>query len=151
MAVRDSTSGILTTYHHEGLQLVRLRKNLSTADVTAGNQTLLYKFPDVAYMRASPGELRVFVEDEIDTNATPTLSWDLGLGDSDGVIDTLMISNSIAGRNAAEVDELDSTLRAWFDLSGKYLVINIDANATPAGGQIELAFAYATNAILQSN
>lgn len=148
MAVRDSTSGILTTYHHEGLQLVRLRKRLSTTDLTAGNQVLLYKFPDVAYMKADPGDLRVFFEDDLDTGAT--LQWDLGIGDSDGVIDTLMISNATTGRAANDVDSLDSTARAAFDLSGKYLIWNTDASGTTAG-DVEFAFAYATNAILQSN
>lgn len=148
MAVRDA-SKVISTYHHEGLQLVHRRVALSVADLTAGNQVLLYKFPDTGAFPVL-GNLKVYIEDDLDTGAT--LVWSMGIGDSDGVVDTVLISGSIIGRAAGPtVDEMDANiLLPLVDVGGKYLIWNTTGSGTTAG-DIELAFMYASNVIKQSN
>jgi hypothetical protein len=82
-----------------------------------------------------------------DMDAGALLVWDLGLGDSDGVLDTVLISGSTVGQ-AAGSDFADNRYGAatnqWQAAEGKWLIWEITTAATANGlaGTFKLEFSY---------
>lgn len=120
----------------------------TTALDSADEQVLVYQFAN------SPlgGEVWltqcVLVSDDLDTNATPTLVFDVGIGDSDGVLDTTLLSGSTAGQAGGTVVPLDPSAEAPVDVSGKFLIVDVTtAAATAAAGDIEV-FVTLANGVL---
>lgn len=123
-----------------GSDFVYFQVNIPTAALdSADEQILLFKFPDdgdVFLQRGNVGDLHVAIS-TIDSGTSAT--WDLGIGDSDGVIDTALIANATGGQTAAATDVLDA-VGAPLDVSGKYLIFDVTtAAATAAAGTINVA------------
>ena len=78
-------------------------------------------------------------EDSILTSMTySSRDWDIGIGDSDGVIDTALIANSTIGQSSSGTDYLDA-FAAPLDVSGKYLIFDVTTSATSAvAGTVEV-------------
>lgn len=128
-----------------GLDMARIKVNIPAAARDSNDeQILLYKFPDdgdVFLVRGDVGDLKVAI-DTIDAGTSAV--WDLGVGDSDGVLDTTLIANATAGQSTAGTDALDA---AGFplDVSGKYLILDVTtapktAIATTATANIAVDF-----------
>lgn len=66
---------------------------------------------------------------DLDSNGAPSLTFSVGFGDSDGVLDSTIITDSDVAQ-AGGVDFIDTGLSAnsW-DIAGKYLIIRATANA----------------------
>lgn len=81
---------------------------------------------------------------DMDTNVSATLTLNIGVGDSDGTLDTTLISGSTVGQ-AGTSDQMDATALPGLDVSGKYLIVDVGtAAATAAAGTLTVTFAYST-------
>ena len=115
----------------------------------AGDDTLCFLFPSEAYLDVQSLHIDC---DDLDSHATPTIVFDVGIGDSDGVIDTVLINDSAAGQTGA-FDDADSapggTLAAkYLDVSNKYLILTIvTAAATDAAGGVKFNFQWSKNLV----
>lgn len=94
------------------------------------DEVRLVKFPDRCYLIA----LQVTATD-MDTNATPTLRFDVQVDDDSTEVD--LIANSTVGQGGGS-DELDEDAGHLLrEVSNKYLQIKVDAvSATPASGTL---------------
>lgn len=124
-----------------GVDMCRIKVKLPTAALDSNDeQTLLYKFPDDGdcfLLRGDVRDLRVNI-DTIDTGSS--IGWELGIGDSDGVIDTKLIDTGIVGRGASGADSLDAA-GDLLDVSGKYLIFDVTtAPASAVAGDIAVDF-----------
>lgn len=115
--------------------------SLATTNIdNADDGVVFYQFPSAAYL----WDLSVYATD-MDTNATPTLVFDVGIGDSDGAVDTVLINDTTIGQGAGR-DDLDATVQKWVNCSSKYLMIDIvTAAATAAAGTLTVSFIYTEN------
>lgn len=138
----DSALGTVFQPRGHGLWLipVDITTELATTQIDdAADVTQLFLFPDPAYL----WDLDVLVVDDLDTNATPTLVWDLDI--DDGTTSTTIINNSTVGQSAG-TDALDSlpTTRGM-SCAGAYLELTIvTAAATAAAGTFRVSFTYTT-------
>jgi hypothetical protein len=110
------------------------------------DQVLLYKFPDdhdvyVLYgglFQTATGTNKVATEnlfrvdlDAIDGGAS--LKWNMGYGDSDGVIDTNIIASSTVGQTAGKAFAKSAAALGGPDkVDGKYLIWSVNGSDTPA-------------------
>ena len=114
---------------------------LDTANIdNADDSWSLFAFPSNAILDLD--SLVVGITD-VDTNGTPTLDVDYGIGDGDGTIDTNLINSSTAGQSAA-VERVDDSYLAsngrFLDVGGKYFEGNVAvAAATAASGTIRVS------------
>ena len=75
---------------------------------------------------------------DLDVNATETITWSLGVGDADGVIDTAIITDSIIGQDPGE-DVADASAPRIIEVAGKYLIFEVTgAVATAVAGAIDI-------------
>jgi hypothetical protein len=143
MAVFTLTSAALAKNQHkvDGLINEAVTATITTAMIDSGDEQVhAYLFPPNAYLY----DVSVKPTD-VDTHTTPTLVFDLGLADADGVLDTTLISGSTAGQ-AGVRDDLDATVKRFTACGGKYLTIDVTTTAaTPAAGTIEIAIVYTVN------
>lgn len=104
----------------------------TTALDSADEQVLLLKFPDDGdcfLLRGGTGDF-VIGSDTLDSGALLTITY--GVGDSDGVVDTALITGSTAARTGAD-DFLDSgSVGTPVDVTGKYLIADVTAAASGA-------------------
>lgn len=113
----------------------------------AGDDILLFLFPGspyTAYLPNSPSGLVVQMAD-LDTGSAAIKS-DYGLGDDDGVIDTVLINDTTIAQ-AGGADQLDANLdlSPWITATGLYLIHTIvTAAATAAAGDISFGGVYAS-------
>jgi len=130
-----------------GIDYVNIQVNIPTTALDSGDeQILLYKFPDdgdVWLFRGgsntttAPVKGADFYAKISDVDGATGLVWDLGLGDSDGVIDTALFTGATVGR-AAGTDYI-TTADNPLDVSGKYLIMDVTTAATTAAaGTIEI-------------
>lgn len=116
-----------------GMDYLHFQVNVPTAAIdSADEQILLIKFPDdgdVFLLRDALTDLYI-VPSDMDTNGSPLITFTLGIGDSDGVVDTALITDSQAARTGA-ADNLDA-VGAPLDVSGKYLIFDVTAAAATA-------------------
>lgn len=97
-----------------------------------GDIVRLFQFPGGAYIN----QLRVTATD-MDTNATPTLQWDVVVIDSADTVKATLIANSTSGQ-AGGTAVLDNA--AIGEYVGDYwLALKLDAvSATPAAGTVKV-------------
>lgn len=69
-------------------------------------------------------ELINVVVSDLDVNATETVTWSLGIGDNDGVIDDAIITDSIVGQDAGE-DVADAGTPRIISVAGRYLIFEV--------------------------
>jgi hypothetical protein len=124
-----------------GVDMARIKVKIPTTALDSNDeQVLLYKFPDDGdcfLVRGDVRDLRVNI-DTIDSGTSAV--WDLGVGDSDGVIDTPLIANATAGQSTAGTDSLDAA-GDLLDVSGKYLIFDVTtAASTAVSGDIAVDF-----------
>jgi hypothetical protein len=121
-------------------------------DLDATGQILLLKFPDVAFLRNSVGEVGIYFVDDGDTGAT--LAWDLDITDSDGVSDYALIAASTKGRAANETAESAlveaAGAGAYIDVGGKYLSLDITGVGTNTACTTQVRARYTQNVIKQA-
>ena len=125
---------------HVGLTPVDNQVDLAAADLVNGDSFLVYKFPKENCLLWTA--LAAFYVEELDSNVSPTGTLDIGIGDSDGVIDTLLYTTDYDLGTAA----------AWLastgadpvvDVSDKYLIITFTAAmATAAAGAFRYVMAH---------
>lgn len=144
-SVVNSTTSDFPTYHHFGAVPIDKTVAVATTSIDeAGDDVLLFKFPENAFLPGSWLSVQVTASD-MDTNGTPTLVMDFGIGDSDGVIDTVLINDSAIGQ-AGGLDFTDATAADWVDVGGKYFIMTVvTAAATAAAGTLALAGVYFVN------
>lgn len=124
-----------------GLTIEEITEALTTGDLDLNDTKLLYEFPAEAWLPWFG--LRIKSTD-LDTGVAAVV-LDFGIGDSDGVIDTTLISGSTIGQ-AGGVDDTDATVAPWVDVSGKYLIVKVTtAPATAAAGTLTIGLAYTSN------
>jgi hypothetical protein len=140
---------------HQGMDHINIRVNVPTTALDSGDeQILLYKFPDDGdcwlFRGGSPAGgtsnattvvpgagADFFVKVSTIDSGTSSV-WDIGIGDSDGVIDTALIANSTIGQSTSGTDYLDA-FAAPLDVSGKYLIFDVTTSATTAvAGTVEV-------------
>ena len=123
----------------------------SVTETTAAGSVLIAKMPEVAFIRNQAG---VFYSrwDDLDTNATETLDFDLGFGPVAGTLDVTFLNNGTAVEDAGQAaNSLIATSDPWIDVGGKYLTMLVNTeSATPAAGDVEIGFEYTQNVINQS-
>jgi hypothetical protein len=129
---------------HSGLTPVWKRVNIQTTSLDdIGDDVLLVKMPDVAYVRNVAGAVTYDVG-TLDSHATPLLAFSLGWGDVDGVIDKTLktgIDEDDLGESATIAGE-----KTWYDVGGLYLIMSVTAAAaTAAAGDVEVAFEYSSS------
>ncbi len=112
----------------------------------AGDDVLLFKFPPNSFIKANDLDVEF---DDLDTNGTPTLVVDIGVGDSDGVIDTVIINNSTGPQTGADdVADASTAGNYWVDCSDKYLIMTVvTAAATAAAGDVTVRGTYAVGLV----
>jgi len=111
------------------------------ADLVNGDSFLVYKFPpENAKLWTA---LVQFYLDELDSNGSPSGTVDIGIGDSDGVVDTLLYTTDYdVGTAAAWIASTGAD--PVIDVSGKYLIITFTAAmATAAAGAFRFIGAFA--------
>jgi len=113
---------------------------------TSDDSVLLYKFPaehdcfllvdgmwanSTTTTTGTQNNFRVIVDD-LDGGAS--LSWNMGIGDSDGVIDQGIITSSTVGQAAGTAYATNSTVVAapYLDVTNKYLIWKPTTAGTPA-------------------
>ena len=105
----------------------------------------LRRFSNGAHIKKDTFSL--LVTNDIDSNGSPTLQWDLQVADNidgtndDGSAATVLISNSTA-RADTDTDALDTAIADFVDVGGKYLQMKIDTAAATFGatGSLGLVF-----------
>lgn len=103
---------------------------------SSDEQVLLYQFATNPFGNESWLENCILTVDDLDGGVT--LVFDVGIGDEDGVVDTVLVSGSTAGQAGGTVVVIDY---ADFpvDVSGKFLILDVTtAAATPAAGDVEV-------------
>lgn len=134
--VVDASEGSVKRTHHAGVNPVDHTATIATTSLDeAGDDVLLVKFPPGAML-----DVYSLVCDfsDMDTGGTPALVSDIGVCDSDGVIDTVLINDSAAGQTGA-VDDADTPAARWVDVGDKYLGHTVvTAAATEAAGTIRV-------------
>ena len=116
--------------------LEHIQLQLTAAEAGATGTFRVKDFPNYSSLLSGTGDLQVAVSD---IDSATALVWDLGIGDSDEVIDTTIISGSTVGRSAG-VDENDAAA-APIDVSEKSLIFEITTGAgTGVAGTVDLYF-----------
>lgn len=120
----------------------------TTALDSADEQVLLYQFANSPF----GGEVwllgATLTLDDLDSGATPSLSADIGIGDSDGVVDTALVSGDTTGQAGGTVVAQDPGADVPVDVSGKFLIYDVTAAANAAqAGDIEV-FVTLANGVL---
>jgi len=108
----------------------------ATSLETAGDDVLLFKFPPNSYFDCH--SLLIY-STALDTS-TEALRVDVGIGDVDGAIDSVLINDTAttAFPAVAGVDFCDATVTTkWLDSGGKYLIMSVVTGAaTAAAGTV---------------
>jgi hypothetical protein len=122
-----------------GVDLLMFDVEIPTTALDSNDeQVLLYKFPDDGDCFLLRGEVGDFIVDFDDMDSATSLVVTIGVGDSDGVVDTSLIAGSTAGQTGA-VDLLDSGGAIPLDVTGKYLIFDVTAAAgTEVSGGIQV-------------
>ncbi len=109
---------------------------VAAADIVLSDTNNLIRFPgasgDKVYLDLDSLE---YEPTDLDTNGTPLIKTDLGIGDSDGVIDQLLIDASLAAQSGVvdyADDQYGAAVSRWIDVAGKWLIHRWDANAATA-------------------
>jgi hypothetical protein len=113
---------------HVGLTPVWKRVNIATTSTDdIGDAVLLFKFPETAYFKNTAGSL--YFLSGLHDSGTPSWEADLGFGDSDGTVDTVLVST--LDESGGAKDEGENVLVAdagpWIDVGGKYLILETTA------------------------
>jgi hypothetical protein len=122
--------------HHVALNPFRNTVTVATTQIDeVGDDVLLYgPFPAGSYFLV-PSLL--VTASAIDSHGTPTAVVDFGIGDSDGVIDTVLINDSDIGQSGGTDYPDAATAFGLVDVGGKYLICTVvTAPATAAAGTI---------------
>jgi hypothetical protein len=146
MAVVDATDGVVYPNLSPGVTPFLATVTIATTSLNStDDDVLLFKFPDPAYLVLSSLWVK---PSDMDTGTN--LQADYGIGDSDGVIDTVLIANSAAGQTGAAdiVDAGLTTVSGLVDVGGKYLIQTIKTAAeTAAAGTVSVGGLFATNLV----
>lgn len=120
------------------------RLNITSAwaasELTAGNSKNIFYFKDNGYV----SNFSIKASADMDTHATPTLTWDVGLAgvsttDADEFMAAVTGDEAYAGHDTNVVDE--STELGFRVVAGDYITLaSKAAAATGAAGNIKLAF-----------
>jgi len=105
-------------------------------------------FPDVAYIFNGTGGLTVKYSD-LDSDGTPLLSFNIGFGAVDGVLDFLIVTGTTGAETGiAETQALLTSSNPWIDVGGLYMIADVTAAAeTAAAGTISVGGYYTQNVI----
>jgi hypothetical protein len=127
---------------HVGLTPVFKTVEVQTTSVDEVNDAvLLYEFPAVAFVRNVAGAVTYDIG-TLDSNGTPTWAASLGIGDSDGVLDTTL-KTGIDEDDLGESDAVSGG-NAWLDVGGKFLILRTTtAAATAAAADVSVGFEFA--------
>lgn len=122
-------SGITPVHHTVTIPTTALDSN--------DEQVLLYLFPTPV----DSGEVLLtrclFNIDDLD--GATSLTYDVGLADSDGVLDTTIVSGATTGQSAGVLAVVDPSSDFPVTATGKYLTVDVTAaSGTPASGDIEV-------------
>ena len=142
---RNAAGGAAPRDFH-GIDWLHFKFNIPTTALdSADEQILMYKFPDDGDCWLFRGGNSLDTDDGVpaigsdfsialtDLDDATSLVWNMGIGDVDGVVDTLLITGSTVGQ-AAGVDYLDAIAEP-LDVTGKYLIFDVTTGAgTPAAG-----------------
>jgi hypothetical protein len=112
----------------------------STDDI--GDAVLLFKFPEVAYFK-NAAETLIYISGAHDSG-TPTWDAELGFGDSDGTVDTVLVANLDEG-DTATGSAVVSGSDPWIDVGGKYLILetNTASSVGRAAADFRVGFEFA--------
>lgn len=146
MAVVDATDGVIIPNLSPGVTPFLATVTVATTSLNStDDDVLLFKFPDPAYLVLSSLWVK---PSDMDTGTQ--LQCDYGIGDSDGVIDTVLIADSAAGQSGAAdiVDAALTTVAGLVDVGGKYLIQTVKTAAqTAAAGTVSVGGLFATNLV----
>ena len=124
----------------------------ATTEITdVGDDFLLWLFDPAPYNSMIPNSTIGFMAQlgDIDTNGTPLVTVDFGLGDSDGVIDIVLVNDTTIGRTGGGV-QLDRDLDQppWIVAQALYMIMTIvAAPATDAVGTISVGGCYSAGVL----
>jgi hypothetical protein len=148
MAVVDATDGVVYPNLSPGVTPFLATVTIATTSLNStDDDVLLFKFPDPAYLVLSSLWVK---PSDMDSDGTPALQVDYGIGDSDGVIDTVLIADSAAPQTGAAdvVDAGLTTVSGLVDVGGKYLIQTVKtAASTAAAGTVSVGGLFATNLV----
>lgn len=140
-SVVNATDGVIVPNQTPGVTPFKVTATIATTSLDdVGDDVLLFAFPANSYFLTSS---LVFHPSDMDTGTN--LVFDVGIGDSDGVIDTVLINDNAGGQTGtvAFADEV-TTGEGFVDCGGKYLICSVvTAAQTAAAGTIEVAGLYA--------
>lgn len=109
---------------------------------SADEQVLLYPFPESLAGGEVWLERLILNVDDLDSGVA-ALVFDVGVGDSDGVLDTTLVTGSTAGQ-AGGVEVVVDDGDVPTDVSGKFLILDVTAAAaTAAEGDVEVFGSFA--------
>lgn len=141
-----------------GFDVIPFRVELpSDAFDTDDDSVLLLKFGPNTRLPVGPlgANALTIYWDDLDTNATETLDLDIGIGDSDGTLDTTLINSGTAWEDAGGPDYVDAAVAngtianaGMIDVSDKYLILHANTKAaTPAAGTVAGTVVVCNNAL----
>lgn len=111
----------------------------TTALDNADDSVLLYQFANSPFGGKVWLTGATLVLDDLDSSATPALAADIGIGDSDGVVDTALVSGDTTGQAGGTVVAQDPGADAPVDVSGKFLIFDVTTAAgTAQAGDIDV-------------
>lgn len=109
---------------------------------SADEQVLLYPFPESLAGGEVWLERLILNVDDLDSGVA-ALVFDVGVGDSDGVLDTTLVTGSTAGQ-AGGVEVVVDDGDVPTDVSGKFLILDVTtAAATAVEGDVEVFGSFA--------
>lgn len=131
---------------HEGMTPFSIINTILAADTAGLNQVLLARLPDNRVAIQNIIGALVVRHDVLDTNATETLVYDIGISGLDGVLTTTLFAGIIMGDVAATVSMAQNAAAAdWFlsTLPEQYLTFDVTTiSATPAEGNLTVGGIY---------
>jgi hypothetical protein len=151
--VVDATDGVDVPLIENGLTPFQVTVSVATTSLDeVGDCVLCFLFPAGAYLPTFPGAVKVYFATELDSNASPTLDLNWGIGDSDGVLDTTFVTDSAEQNANAQAEDLfnvDHDLDGFLDVGGKYLIMRVGtaAAATAAAGTVSVCGVYAAGLV----
>lgn len=116
---------------------------------SADEQVLLYQVPESSFEGEVWLQQVVMNVDDLDGGAG--LVFDVGLGDSDGVLDTTLVTGSTTGQ-AGGVEVVLDFADLPVEAAGKYLIVDVTTAAvTPQAGDIEVFGEFAAGVLSRSD
>ncbi len=131
---------------HVGMTPFSLKETILTTDLTALNQVLLARLPNNFVAIQNIVGALVVRHALLDTDATESLIYSIGISGADGVLTTTLFNSIVMGDAAATLSMAQNGASPdWFisTLEEQYLTFDVEVvAATPAEGLIELGGIY---------